>query len=164
MCRLTVALWLFEPWPPPPALVALTAFFRRPIGIFVGCRRCSLKQRFSSTDPCSSAAGCNSAHFWGLNDRHVVHILIFKQMSYSYCEHCTCEKLSFFRIFGMMLDRCYSTTVEVRWVRMVIDEPAAFLGWWAAVTQWIAPARRRGWLTVAPYGKNRKTLNLRPAQ
>lgn len=92
----------------------------------VGCRKCSLKQRFSSTDPSSSAAGCNSPRFWGLNDRHVFHILIFKQMSYSYCERCRCDILSFFNIFGMVLDRCYNMTVEVRGVGMVIDEPAAF--------------------------------------
>lgn len=62
-----------------------------------GCMKCSLKQRFSSTDPSSSAAGCNSHCFRGLNDRHVFHILLFKQMSYSYCKRCRCDILSFLK-------------------------------------------------------------------
>lgn len=56
-----------------------------------------------------------------MNDRHVFHILIFKQKSYSY----TCDMLSLFRIFAMMLGRCYSMTVEYHRERMVINEQAA---------------------------------------
>lgn len=98
MCRLTVALWPFEPWPPPVSLclATLTPLFGKNLRYFCfGCMKCSLKPRFSSTDPSSSAAGCNSHCFWGLNDRHVFHILLFKQMSYSYCERCRCDILSF---------------------------------------------------------------------
>lgn len=153
MCRLTVALWPIEPWAPPSiplGLVALAPFWVTHGYFCVGCRKCSLKQNFNSTDPSSLAARCNSPRFWGLNDRHVFHILLFKQMSYSYYKCCRCDKLSFFNIFGMVLDRCYNMTVEVRGVGMVIDEPAAFCCWRTTAMQGITSARRQGWLTVAP--------------
>lgn len=168
MCRLTVAIWPFEPWPSPVislGLVAPTAFLETHSYFCFGCRKCSLKQHFCSTDPSFSAAGCNSPHFfWGLNDRHAFHTLIFKQMSYSCCKHCRCDTWSFFEIFGMPLDRCYSMTVEGGWVGMVMDELPAFPGWRTTAMQEITSATSPGWLTVAPYGKNHKTLNPWPTQ
>ena len=124
MCRLTVALWPFEPWPHPIpnlillGLVALTPFWETNRYFCVGCMKCVLNHHLSSSYLSSSAAGCNFSCFWGLNDRHVFHILIFKQLSYSYCERCRCDMLSFFHILAWCL-------TDVRaWQRKSVGE------WW----------------------------------
>lgn len=57
-----------------------------------------------------------------------------------------------------VLDRCYSMTEKVPWGTLVMDELAAFLGWWPAAMQGITSARTRGWLTRAPYCKKHRTL------
>lgn len=95
-------------WPPPLiGLVALTPFSWR--YFCIGCRKFSSKPHF---DPRSSAAGCNSPRFWRFIDRHVFHILIFKQMSYSYCE---CGRRGILSESLTCLAWCWTDITTWRW-------------------------------------------------
>lgn len=76
--------------------------------------------------PSSRAAGCNSPPLRSLSDRGAFHIPIFKRMSYGCCKRRRCDTRSFFQIFAVLLDRCYSATVEVgRFNGRLMDELAA---------------------------------------
>jgi len=147
MCPMIVALWPFEPWPPLPTSLgwgALTPFF---LGDPLVAGRATdpevvtlLVPRGLMTDMCFIYSSSNG---W------VTVIVNAADVAYYHS----------LNIFGMVSDRCYNMMAEVRTAGMVMDVPAALSGWRTG----IASAVRHGWLTVAPSGKNHKTLNPWPA-